>query len=533
MNPRLFINNVYPTLLEFMSIAFDGPSLKTEIDASLSALDPKLPALLAKLVGNVLAFVKNGPTDSSNSSVPPSADPSAASRHRKKAEEIKNSQPSGKTKPGGQPGHEPHFLPSVAEPDEILKVYNPLIAQEVQLHPENFEITTVTSRQVVGLIVVRYVRQFDFCEVRDRRTGTVFPPPDHEGEAWHRIQYDHGLQAHAIVLNFGQMLPSKRLATYFQDLGLTSLSPATVCTFVERCAEKLSALDFRQKLLDEIEKSPYVCVDETGMTLSGKKVWFFTLSTPEQTAYFVSLSRGKDAKEVFEFLKNYRGVLVHDCWRPYLKSLPDNNHSLCHAHVLRELKGVTERDGWRWAENFARFFQKYNALAEKSGGMLSDADFRHASSHFDTLVTRAKSEVRREMCEAGDAAKKYGKAFTEAAWRSAHKKSLNLLKRLEDLKEMWLRWTKDPFTPYTNNLAERDLRMNKVREKVSGCFRTMKGAENFCLIRSLLSTLGKHGHRKLIQALTKFLEADPKEIDAITLLSDLDRFFEQKLRPAS
>ena len=222
-------------------------------------------------------------------------------------------------------------------------------------------------------------------------------------------------------------------------------------------------------------------VDETGINTGGIRSWLHNVSNDRYSYFYPHAKRGGAALDEMGILPNYHGILCHDHWKPYFHY--GRVHSLCNAHHLRELERAWEQDGQQWARQMNTLLKQINLAVNDAGGCLDipAADLYRKS--YRDLLQEAENE-----CPAPNTTEKTGKRG-----KTARSKSRNLLERLKNLEDDVLRFMTDPIVPFSNNQAENDLRMIKVQQKVSGCFRHMDGAKIFCRIRSYLTTCRKQG----------------------------------------
>jgi len=226
--------------------------------------------------------------------------------------------------------------------------------------------------------------------------------------------------------------------------------------------------------------------DESGLRVASKLHWLHIAASETHTWYGVHARRGMEAIEAHGILPKRLGVLVHDCRAPYWQL--DCIHALCNAHLLRELVYVKELTGHAWPQRMIDFLLNANDICEaarQKQSTLCTADI----AAFDTLYNAILCEGERLNPEVVKPAGKRGRCKQSIAF--------NLLRRLRQHADAVLLFILDPAVPFTNNLGERAVRMPKVKQKISGCFRTLDGAENFCVIRSCLDTLRKQGHGML------------------------------------
>jgi len=231
----------------------------------------------------------------------------------------------------------------------------------------------------------------------------------------------------------------------------------------------------------ELAASDVAHADETGINIGGKRRWLHCASNDGWTFYYPHEKRGKEAMDDIGILPKFKGILCHDHWKPYFKL--DCTHALCNAHHLRELTRAWEEDGMQWAKTMQTLLETINQKVNDAGGALDAQESDKYRLQYRELIKQAKIE-----CPEPSGPRKKGKRG-----RIKKSKSRNLLERLREFEQETLRFMDNVRVPFTNNLGENDIRMTKVQQKISGCFRSMEGAKIFCRIRSYLSTCRKHG----------------------------------------
>jgi len=262
--------------------------------------------------------------------------------------------------------------------------------------------------------------------------------------------------------------------------GATTSSQRRVCYISAKpLTERLEP--FESWVKQRLAAAPVVNADETGINIGGKLAWLHTLATEEFTYYYPHAKRGSDAMDEMGILPHYQGTICHDHWQPYFKY--GHAHALCNAHHLRELERACEQDGQQWAQVMAGLLTEINTATTAAGGCLDEAWTEQYRQRYRDVIRDAEKE-----CPPPEEKERTGKRG-----KIARSKARNLLERLRDFEEETLRFMIDPLVPFTNNQVENDLRMTKVQQKISGCFRSMEGALNSCRIRSYLSTCRKHG----------------------------------------
>lgn len=412
--------------------------------------------------------------NSSNSSKPPSSD--GFRKPPRIAGSLRGA--SGK-RSGGQVGHKGDTLRPVDKPDKIER-HDAAHCAHCAAALTVAMATGVETRQVFDLPeprleVTEHQARIYTCGSCHGVTKAPFP----EGVNAH-AQYGPRMRAAAIYLNAQQLIPEDRVGEVMKDLlGAGSLCPASVAAW---CAAKAAAFGpVVARITDLLTGAPVRNLDETGFRIGKKLHWLHSASTDVLTSYRVTLGRG----EVPKFLEG--GVIVHDHFRPYY-GLGGVAHALCNAHHLRELKALIDIEKEPWAKRMSRLLVKAaHAVAkavETGRSALAERQRRRYEALYDAIVAKGLAFHRAQP----PLGRKSG-----APGRQAKRPGHNLLERFRSYRSDVLRFLFDFAVPFTNNLAEQDIRMMKVRMKISGGFRTMAGAETFATLRSIISTARKRG----------------------------------------
>jgi transposase len=413
--------------------------------------------------------------DSHNSGKPPSSDGLG-----KKTKSLREA--SGK-KPGGQPGHKGHTLKQVAHPTQIITHALPehcegcgcLLAQQATRVAQRRQVVDIP---IVACDVVEHRTLALVCQC-GRRHVSAFPPAVTEA-----VQYGPNVRALGVHLTQGQLLPFARAAQLITDIYGIAISPGTLAAWVSQACITL------QGTADDIAHSVHtaflVHADESGLRVAGKLHWLHVAANETHTWYGVHPKRGMEAIAAFGILPQRRGALIHDCWAPYWQL--DCVHGLCNAHLLRELVYVKDITGHDWPEQMMQLLVSANAIATAT---------RRAGIAFTEDNLAAFHTLYHGILRDGDMHHPQAHAPTGKRGRVKQSVPFNLLRRLRQYADAVLLFLRDPRVPFTNNLGERAIRMPKVKQKISGCFRTVEGAHNFCVIRSCLDTLAKQGHGML------------------------------------
>jgi transposase len=422
--------------------------------------------------------------NSGNSGKPPSSD------GLKKPPRTRSSrEPSGK-KPGGQKGHKGETLRQVAEPDSIVDHFPPSCAAcGAAVTPAMS--AGHSARQVFDLpeprpLVVTEHRAHDcVCTGCGARTRASFPDGVNAP-----VQYGPRIAALVVYLLHYQLLPEDRLAELMTDLFGIRLVAATIARMSRSCAARLR--DFVATVRGLVAGAAVKHMDETGFRVGGKTQWLHVACTAWLTFYRVCARRGS-------LLADVTGIVVHDHWLPYY-GMPGVLHALCNAHHLRELKALIEIEKEDWAHKMHRLLRRACHavnLARERGSPLKPGLIALIERRYDAFVAQGLAFHEVQSPLRPDTAPQGCRRRGRKARRTGH----NLLLRLANRRKDVLRFLTDPNVPFTNNQAERDGRMMKVKQKVSGCFRSLDGALDFAVIRSFISTAKKQGWN-VIQALT-------------------------------
>ena len=318
------------------------------------------------------------------------------------------------------------------------------------------------------------------CPRCEARTKGVFP-----GDMPGPLQYGSGIKAYVLNLLIAQMISLNRIQKSIKTLIGMVISEATILKYVMQLHRALA--DWERSAIVKILTLPAMHVDETSLRVNKKNHWIHVCSSGEITLKFLHRKRGREAIEDIGVIPRYGGVAIHDCWASYL-SYDHCGHGLCGAHLLRELTFIVDANGYRWGANMKRLLQETCAkVSKRKRKKLTKTEYRNLQKRYRNILTRGVKELppipTRQNGKRGRIAKS-----------DAH----NLWERLEQHEAAVLLFAKNSHVSFTNNRAERDLRMSKVKQKVSGCFRTQQYAEAYCRISSYLQTMANQGHNPLV-----------------------------------
>lgn len=447
-----------------------------EREAQAIELANRLQATVEQLMERVKQLEARANKDSSNSSKPPSSDGLQKPVRKTQSLRGKSGKPSG-----GQQGHRGSTLLMGEDPDQIV-VLQPLRCQRCQQDlreapPSRQDRFQVVDLPQLRLQVTEYQAQVKVCPCCQAETRADLPA----GMVPASVQYGAQIKALAVYLTTVQLLPVARVSQLLSDLFGTSFAQASVLAACQASARAVAPVVAH--IQTALQKSRILHADETGFRVSGKRWWLHVACTQWLTVYFAHPKRGNEATEAMNILPGYRGTCVHDSLSMYLHYLCQ--HALCVAHYLRELTYVDGQFHQEWARHLQLLLRSVHLQVEhaRQQGMqqLAEQDQQEYRRRYRELVQRGLAANPPPTQRTGQ--------------RGAIKKGdvLNLLLRLQQHEDLLLRFMTDFEVPFTNNQAETDLRMMKLRQKISGCFRTVEGSAVFCTLRSYLSTMQKQG----------------------------------------
>jgi transposase len=435
--------------------------------------------------------------NSSNSSKPPSSD--GLNKPPPRTRSLR--QQSTKTS-GGQRNHPGKTLSAVTNPDRIVDHFPPSCDNCAQSLPLSAA-SDYVARQVFDLpdpapLVVTEHRAHR-CRCSACGTVTTGKHPDGVSAP---VQYGERIAAVVVYLATFQFVPEDRLATLMLDLFGVTLSRATIGQMSRRAGQRL--MGFAAAVRQLILSAPVKHLDETGFRIVKRLRWLHIASTAALTFYRIGSSRG-------DMLSGLSGIVVHDHWKSY-DTIPDVEHALCNAHHLRELQALVEIEHEDWAEQMQVLLRRAchaEHLARNNETAPGERLINLISRRYDAIVAKGlvyhaaipalPIKLRLDGCPRGG--------------RPPRRVGHNLLLRLSERKLDVLRFLTNPDVPFTNNQAERDARMMKLRQKISGCFRSVQGADDFAVIRTLIGTARKRGWG-IIQSLIRDPQALINDLSA-------------------
>lgn len=428
-------------------------------------LSPALRAALEVLLLLVELLLNRVTLNSKNSSKPPSTD-----QNRKKSKKKGKSD----KKPGGQKGHTGTNLKPVDDPDKVkvINVDRRTLPKGFLYHEAGYE-----TRQIIDINISRFVTEYQ-AQILEDDQGNQYVAPFPEGVN-RPAQYGLNVKANALYMSQYQLIPYDRIRDHFQEQIGIPVSTGSLFNFNKEAYDRLESFD--QWVKKQLISSDLIHADETGINIGGKRHWLHCASNASLTLFGPHKKRGTEAMDEIGVLPFFKGTLCHDHWKPYYhyKCI----HGLCNAHHLRELERAWEQDGQQWAKEMKVLLTNIRKATEEAGGLLLPEDAERWRQQFRRLIQKAEIE-----CPPPDENQRKGRRG-----RLKRSKARNLLERLRDFEQDVLRFMVVAYVPFTNNQGENDIRMTKVQQKVSGCFRSLDGAKFFCRVRSYISTCRKRG----------------------------------------
>jgi transposase len=424
--------------------------------------------------------------DSHNSSKPPSSD-----GFKKKTKSLRSH--SGKTS-GGQPGHPGNSL-KCESPNETEN----LPVDECKRCKYSLKDQVLSDEEIAQIIDILFPKLFvkelraaiKICPCCGMINKASLPSGIQAG-----IQYGAGVKSFMVYLNQYQHIPYERACEIFYEIFRHSISEGTLYNSIEECAASLE--DFEIQLKGFLRRAWVIHCDETGVRVKNEREWLHVASTSDLAYYFLHARRGKEAMDAMDILPSFTGTAVHDFWGAYRKY--PCSHSFCNGHLLRELIFAQDEDHSEHAGTMIECLMEIKGCVDEAkaygAGCLPQEKLKYLQNRYDEIVREWNTCYPQETVKSG----KRG--------RTKQSKTKNLLDRLSANYREVLKFMYDFSVPFDNNLAERDLRMMKLKEKISGTFRSNEGADYFCRIRSYIQTVKKNG-LNVIEALKNAFHGKP------------------------
>ncbi len=474
---------------EILTIYAAGPEAMVALVEQLVAKQVELSQQVQVLTARVADLEAHLNRDSHNSHKPPSSDgltklPRRRSRRKR----------TGKAS-GGQAGHPGVTLVQVEQPDTIVP-HGASACEQCGAPLDTAAVVMRERRQVMDVPPIRpevteHQVLHQRCPQCQSVTSGQFPT-----DVTQPMQYGPGVKALAVYLQEYQHIPFERTQEFFRDVFNLPLSEGTLASARETCAARLEGVEtaIKQALI----QAPVANFDETGLRIEGQTHWLHVAGTPDWTYYAVHAQRGQIAMGAIGILPAFRGTAVHDALGAYFRY--DCQHGLCNAHLLRDLTAVSEITRQRWPQRLTELLLKIKTTVERARD--------RGQAQLSTWRRNDFSQQYQHMVQQGLRSNPPPKR-TGQRGRPAQGPIRSIVLRLKNHSSAVLAFLHDFRVPFDNNLAERDLRMAKVRQKVAGCFRSWRGAEIFCRIRGYISTMRKQGHN-VLAALSSVFAGHPR-----------------------
>ena len=400
---------------------------------------------------------------------------------------------------GGQPGHKGNTLKAVERPDQI-EVHQIKECEHCHNSLDNVEVQKYERRQVfdipkVKIEVTEHRSETKVCLQCGKKNKAAFPET-----VTQPVQYGPEIKAQIVYMNQYQLIPLERTAEILQALYGQRPSEATLIAASQAAAESVEAVNQAIKRHITMQED-VVHFDETGLRLEGKTHWLHSASTDRLTHYTVHAKRGRKAMDAVGILPNLKGCAVHDGWRSYFKY--GAKHGLCNVHHLRKLNFLLERYPQDWVQPVIDLLMKIKETVDQAKANKETSILQKQLSDFENEYDRLVEEGLK-----ANPLRKPEEGVPKKRGRVKQTPARNLLVTFKMHKDFVLAFMYDFRIPFDNNLAERDIRMMKLKQKISGCFRTHHGAETFCSIRTYISTANKNG-QQVLDALRLVFDGKP------------------------
>jgi len=455
---------------ELLELCRTNPEAVVDIIEKQDRLITQLTEKIVQLEARITELEARLNRTSRNSSQPPSMDG---------FRRVQSPRKKGEKPPGGQSGHKGQTLEMVENPDEIevhlvqvchgcgasLMDENPVKVERRQVHDTEFRIQVTEHRAEH--------KQCPHCGRMNRAdfpSGVQFP-----------VQYGQNLKALMVYLCVYQLVPYDRIRETFSDIFGRSISTGTLVNAVQDCYQNLAGVE--ERIRELLKESDVLHVDETGMRVTGIRQWLHVASTEHLTWYGYHRKRGKRATDDMQILPRFKGTMVHDFWGSYFRY--SSRHAICNAHLLRELNGISENYQHTWSQDLHALILEIKRevdAARAHSCSLSPSKIANFEERYFQILENGLIEI--PSAEIPDSPTKRG--------RKKQSKAKNLIDRCKKFPLEILAFMHNFSIPFTNNLAERDIRMVKLQQKISGTFRSEGGADAFCRIRGYLSTIKKN-----------------------------------------
>lgn len=460
---------------DILKVYEEGPEAVVELVQGLihnfTLIIEAQAAEIRKLTDRITVLEQQINKNSRNSSKPPSS-------NGLKKPKPKSLRVESERKPGGQVGHKGHTLEFSDAPDHIAlhRVTNCPCGHHLEQEPRiDYEKRQVYDLPPIRIEVTEHQAEIKRCPSCGKLAKAQFPL-----EVSAPVQYGNQLRAVAVYLNQYQLLPYARVGEMMADLFQHKFSEGALLNANLSLYQQLEQVE--RDIVKRLVEASVVHFDETGLSVKGKTQWCHVASTANLTTFSVHPKRGKEAMESAGVLDNFCGTAVHDAWAPY-SHYDQCRHALCNAHILRELIFVLEEEKQLWAKPMIELLLRIKTAVSEQD-LLDEETLSRFMDQYNSILEFGFREDAQINPPQEQPTGKRG--------RQRQSKPKNLLTRLRDRQMDVLRFMHDPEVPFDNNQAERDVRMVKVKQKVSGTFRSELGAKTFCRIRGYISTARKN-----------------------------------------
>jgi len=454
---------------------------------SIVTLIEKMDARISQLEVRIAELESQIKQNSRNSSRPPSTDVFIKPKSQRKK---------GEHPVGGQKGHPGHTLEMVDNPEKTV-VCKATKCAGCGASLEDVPVIDLERRQVCDIpplkvVVTEYQSEHKQCPDCGCDNRGKFPD-----DVEYPVQYGKTVKILMVYLSVFQLIPYERMCMLFSDVFGLSISKATIAKALKNCNDTLAGYD--EIVKQALSRAPVLHVDETGFRVTGKRRWLHVASTEFMTWYGHHKNRGKRGTDALQILPDFKGTMVHDFWKTYFQY--DCLHALCNVHLIRELTGISENFGQIWSEQMMNLTLEIKKEVDSAQLRLCLLSLKQIAD-FETRYTRIIELGKRE-----NPVTEYIRPVGKRG-RRKQSKAKNLLNRFESYSTEILAFMHDFSIPFDNNLVERDIRMMKVQQKISGTFRSEEGADWFCRIRGYISTVRKND-RPVLASIKDAFDGDP------------------------
>jgi transposase len=406
--------------------------------------------------------------------------PPSKNIHVEKRSRPSSSRESSGKRAGGQKGHPGSTLRMIESPDEIIT--NRLCNCKYCGHSiEDIEVIDHEKRQKFDIIIKRKVTEYRSeikkCPYCNRKSKADFPK-----SITKPVQISNTVFTIATYLRVYHLIPYQRIKEIMRDIFGFGISTASIIKAETKCFHNLKGVT--NYIKNKLIKEDVINCDETGIDVNGNEHYCHLISTEKLTFYFHDRSRGSRAMKKMKVLPRFKGIAVHDFWKPYFK-FKNCEHAVCNVHILRELKEISKNETQKWSLEMSDLLHEIKKCVDdvkKLSNKMEEETIKAFKEKYDSILMKGFEENPPQNLE----------IHTGKRGMRAQSDAKNLLDRLSKYKKEVLRFAVDLRVPFGNNQAERDLRMITIQQKISGSFRTPHGADTFCRIRGYISTIIKN-----------------------------------------